>query len=381
MRVVIAPDSFKECMSASEAAGAIAEGVMRAVHGATTSIVPMADGGEGTAECLSEALGCERIPATVCGPLLSPVRSSYFYNPTKRYAVIESAAACGLALIKPEHRDPLMTSSRGVGELILLALRAGAEHILVTVGGTATIDFGSGMASALGYTFLDARGFPLPAGGGSLQRLEKIIRPESKIWEAIDIVGACDVFNPLLGEKGAARVFGPQKGAHGEASIVRLESGLARMRDVLATQLDLHVGTEAGAGAGGGLGAGLKAFLGAELVSGIDLVIDHVGLEAKIRHSDWVITGEGRTDSQSSGGKVCSGVCKLARKHGVPCVVLSGQAVEPLDDLRILGATEIIGISPPGEALAESLLRAKERLTNAAEEVARKYGRIRGARS
>lgn len=373
MRVLVAPDSFKECMSAREAGVAIASGLIRVDPKIEVELAPMGDGGEGTAECLSEVLECEKIEVKISGPLLSPISSSFYYNRSTRYAVIESAAACGLALVPSEHRNPLLTSSRGVGELIHSALDCGAQRILVAIGGTATVDFGTGMASALGYEFLDNTGKLLPAGGGALCNLATIRKPSSRTWENSNIVGACDVSNRLLGEEGATKVFGPQKGARDKNTIMQLENALRRVQDVLDSQLHIRVGDEIGAGAGGGLGAGLKAFLNAQLVSGVKFVIDCLELEEKIRRSDLVITGEGSTDNQSIDGKVCSGVCSLAKRYDIPCFIISGQVVEPVDILRNMGASDIVSISPAGEHISESLAKAKRRLTRVASQLILKY--------
>jgi len=331
----------------------------------------MADGGEGTMAALAAAIPGKTVALDVTGPLGDPVVGAYWFDAANRMAVIEGAQAVGLERIAREHRDPYRATTRGFGELIRDALDRGARRLVLTIGGSATVEGGTGLARALGYAFLDENGAPLPEGGESLVRLARLEPPASQLrpWEDADIEVACDVTNPLLGEQGAARVFGPQKGATPEM-VEHLEKGLARLAEVIVRDLGVDSTNEAGAGAAGGLGAGLAAFVGGRLRRGVDLVMEQIGLDEKMAGADLVITGEGRTDGQSPAGKVCAGVGGLAARNRIPCVVLSGALEPPLDALFARGITAAFSISAGPETLDAALARARERLAGAAGNIA-----------
>ncbi len=365
MKIVLAPDSFKECLSAAAVCAALRQGIASALPSAEIVAAPMADGGEGTIAVLRDALPGNPVTLPVTGPSGQTIEAKYWYSDEAATAVIETAAACGLALIPPAKRNPRLTTTRGAGELIRDALARNAQRLLLTIGGSGTVDGGTGLARALGYEFLDRAGRPLPEGGGSLMDLATIKAPAAQPWRGRRVEVACDVTNPLLGEAGAARVYGPQKGADPQM-VIELEDGLARLAAVLERDLGLAVAELPGAGAAGGLGAGLAAFMGAKLLPGVELVLELIKLREKLRDADLVITGEGRTDSQTASGKVCAGVAAVARELGLPCVVLSGSVAGPLDPLYELGVTAAFGINPAGEPLAVSLPRAAERLRQAA---------------
>ncbi|MBN2489996.1 MAG: glycerate kinase [Planctomycetes bacterium] len=377
MKIVLAPDSFKECLSAGEVCAALRRGILARHPTAEIVTKPMADGGEGTLEVLREVIPGERIAREVTGPLGETIRADYLLDRARGVAVIEAARVVGLERVRRDRRDPLRATTRGLGELILDALARGARALLVAVGGTATVEGGTGLARALGWRFLDARGAALPEGGGSLADLARIEAPAAQPWRQAAIEVACDVTHPLLGEHGAARTFGPQKGATPER-VERLEAGLARLAHVIAADLGVDPSAEAGAGAAGGLGAGLAAFAGAKLRRGADLVMERIGLEAVLAGADLVITGEGRTDGQSAAGKVCAGVAALAARRGVPCVVLSGALREPLAALHAAGVTAAFSASPGPQALEEALAGAAGAIARTAGNIAALFAAARG---
>jgi glycerate kinase len=327
MRVVIAPDKFKGSLTSREVARAMEAGLRRVFPGARISSCPLADGGEGTVDALIGSLGGRTHTHTVAGPIGAPVRASYGLLTDGR-AVVEVAAACGLALLGNAEPDPLGANSYGVGQLLAAALDRGAAGAIVGIGGTASSDGGSGAAAALGWRFVDAQGRELPRGGGPLLDLMRVDGAAARPVD-VPVVGLYDVTNPLVGALGAARIFGPQKGATHEQVEV-LERALVRLSERVEADLGLRVAELPGAGAGGGLGAGLVAFCGAELTPGLEMVMDAVGLDEQLVGADLAITGEGRLDAQSLAGKTPVGVAMRARAAGVKCVAIAGDV--DLDD-------------------------------------------------
>jgi glycerate kinase len=328
LRVLAAPQAFKGSLSASEVARAMSEGVLRAAPDAQLTELPLADGGEGTVQALVDATGGRLIEVRATGPLGDHVQATYGILGDGETAVIEMAAASGLPLVPPARRNPLLTTTYGTGELIRHALEHGCRRLTIGIGGSATVDGGAGMAQALGVRLFDADGGDIGPGGGSLASLARIdatgLLPQAR--EATVLV-ACDVANPLLGPTGAAAVYGPQKGATPEM-VQQLEAGLDNLARVVERDLGARVADLPGAGAAGGLGAGLVAFLNAELRPGIEIVMEAVGFEDRVRQADLVLTGEGRMDAQTAFGKTIAGVARVAAKHGVPVVALAG-SVEP----------------------------------------------------
>ena len=371
--IVLAPDSFKESLSSVAAAQAMAQGVRRAYPAARIDCVPMADGGEGTVQALVWATDGTYCKELVHDPLGRPLKATFGLLGSGDCAVIEMAAASGLELLEIQQRNPLLTSTRGTGELILAAEKAGVKRIILGIGGSATVDGGTGMARALGVRFLDAAGKELPEGGGSLAQLETIdISGLAPGIRKVQIDVACDVNNPLVGERGAARVFGPQKGASPEM-VEQLERGLARLGEKMAQQLGKDVRYAPGAGAAGGLGAGLMAFLEGELKSGVELVIEAVGLADKLAGARLCITGEGKLDYQSACGKTVMGVARIAKGMNVPVIVLAGTIGAGAEQLLKEGVTEYHSIKPESMSLQESIKRAPELLAETAERVVRKF--------
>jgi glycerate 2-kinase len=338
MRIVIAPDKFKGSLSAVEVARAMARGVKIFDESIETDECPMADGGEGTVDAIAAAAGALIREKRVRGPLEGQsvtakwamlehgiaAGSSGLARADVRTAVIEMAQASGFSLVPPGRRDPFLTTTYGTGELILDALEAGCGQIIVGIGGSGTVDGGTGMAAALGYRFLDEGGVPLEGRGGTLRRIARIdpAGRDPRI-DSVSFLVACDVDNPLVGPHGAARVFGPQKGATPEA-VRELDKGLENIGTLMREDLGLDVFDLAGGGAAGGLGAGLAAFCGAGIESGVELVSQVVGLEGLIEKADLVLTGEGSYDDQTARGKTPAGVALIAGKHNVPTVILAG---------------------------------------------------------
>ncbi len=367
LRVLVAPDKFRGSLTAPEAAHAIERGILNAAPGAQVDLAPMADGGEGTMDALVAATGGQvSAPIRVTGPLGDPVDASYGILGDGRTAVIEMARASGLALISPEARDPLRATTRGTGELLRAALAAGAKRVIVGIGGSATNDGGAGMAQALGYRLLDATGSELGPGGGALARLHRIDpEPAFAGLGAVEIVVACDVDNPLCGERGASHVFGPQKGATSEMVEI-LARNLAHFAAVVERDLGVLIHDLPGAGAAGGLGGGLVAFAHGQLERGIEIVVHASHLQERIQSADLVLTGEGKFDSQSAAGKTVAGVARLAHKLGKPVYVIAGR-IEP--DAPPLLAHEVSAwfeLCKDGMSVEESIAKAALLLESAA---------------
>jgi glycerate kinase len=381
MKIVIAPDSFKESAPAHRVAAALAAGIRRAMPGADLVLAPMADGGEGTVDALVAGTSGVKTTATVTGPLGEPVTAEYGIlgagvsaagvSAAGVTAVIEMAAASGLELVSPDRRDPRVTTTRGVGELILDALGRGLRRFVMGIGGSATNDGGAGMAQALGYRLLDAGGRELPPGGAALARLDRIDSSGRHPALADTVFSvACDVTNLLCGPLGASRVFGPQKGA-GEAAVEELDAALMRFGEVVARDLGVRVLDVAGAGAAGGLGAGLLAFCGARLMPGAEVVAQACRLEERMAGADLVVTGEGRIDRQTAGGKTPLGVARIAKKLGIPVVAVAGALGEGYEVLYELGIDAVFPIQPRPMTLAESIACCEDSLERAGENIAR----------
>lgn len=372
MKIVIAPDSFKESLSASEVAKAIEKGLRRVLPGAEYVRVPMADGGEGTVDAVTAATGGRLVRRTVRGPLGKPVRAAFGLLPDGA-AVIEMAAASGLPLVPPTQRNPLKTSSFGTGELIRAAIARGARRIVVGIGGSATNDCGAGMAQALGAVFRDARGRVLarPLGGGDLGAVAIIdLSGLTQTLADVEVVVACDVRNPLCGPKGASAVFGPQKGAT-PAQVALLDGNLAHFGALLERATGRRVMKRPGAGAAGGLGAGLMGFCGARLVSGAALVCEVVGLARHLENADVVITGEGRIDFQTAFGKTPAGVAQVAAAHGVPVIGLGGGLADDAHRILRHGFAALEASVARPMSLADAMLDVRVNVERAGERMGR----------
>lgn len=365
MNIVIAPDSFKECLEARRVAEALARGIRHGRAQASIRLCPMADGGEGAIDVLTGAWGARILRRTVTGPAGTPVQARWALMPDNRTAVIEMAEASGLALLNPSRRQPLRTTTLGTGQSIAAALDEGAQRLIVCIGGSATVDGGCGMARALGVRFLDDRGRDVPEGGGALASIDRIdIDGLDPRLRETTVEAACDVDNPLCGPRGAARTYAPQKGA-GPDDVERLEDGLRHLGDCILRDLGVDVRTLSGAGAAGGLGAGLVAFLGATLRPGVELIAEAVGLDDAVGGADLVITGEGRIDDQSLQGKVPVGVARVAKRHGVPVVAVCGEFSGDPEVLRDVGIDAAMALAEGPMGVADSIERADELLERA----------------
>ena len=345
MRVLVAPDKFRGTLTARQAAEAIETGWRRARPDDDVDLVPMADGGEGTLEALVDAQGGRVEATTATGPLGDPVDAAFGIVDTADglTGVVESARASGLALLGEGRRDPLRTTTRGTGQLILAALDAGARRVVVCLGGSATNDGGVGMAAALGIRFLDAQGRDLAGGGAAVLDLARIDgRDLHPAVAGASFLGATDVENPLCGPAGASHVYGPQKGASPD-DVFLLDRALGHLAAVVHHDLGIALKDEPGAGAAGGLGFGLLAFCGARLRRGVDVVMDAVDLGGRMEGAGLVITGEGSLDAQSLYGKVPAGVIRLAGLHSVPVAVLCGRAEVTPDGVTVRSLVDRVG--------------------------------------
>jgi glycerate 2-kinase len=368
MRIVIAPNAFKGSLSALEAADAIAEGVRAAAPDAELVLVPIADGGDGTVEALVAATRGARRTLRVRGPLGDPVNADYGLIDGGSTAVIEMAKAAGLALVPADKRDPRVTTTYGVGELLQRAYDDGARHFIVGIGGSATNDGGAGMAQALGYHLLDAQGRELLPGGLALKQLARIHTGGVHAnWKEAEVEVACDVTNPLTGPSGASAVYGPQKGATPEM-VAELDGALKHFAEIIRRDLEIDVEHLPGAGAAGGLGAGLVAFTGAALRPGAEMVMEAVHLDDRLQGAHLVITGEGRLDSQTARfGKGPAAVARHARNAGIPVIAIGGSIADEAE-LRLLFdgiKTTVVEPSTLDHAIAQArplLVRAATRL-------------------
>lgn len=370
MKIVIAPQSFKGSLSALEVAQAMALGIKRVLPDAETVAVPMADGGEGTVEALVDATCGQIITTDVTGPLGESITAKWGILGDGVTGIIEAAAASGITLVPPGKLNPLITTTYGTGELIGAALNAGCRKLIVGIGDTATNDGGAGMAQALGVRLLDNRGKELPWGGAALARLDRIdISGLDHRLAECQIVSACDVTNLLCGESGASVVYGPQKGAS-EEMCRRLDEALSHYAKVIRAALDIEVKDLPGAGAAGGLGAGLVAFLGAELLPGIDIVIESVGFVDHLGDASLVFTGEGRIDGQTLCGKTVSGVVAKAKALRIPTVAIVGEVAAGSDVYRS-GIDAVLSIAPGPISLEKSVADAASLIADAAERAMR----------
>lgn len=371
MKIVIAPDSFKECISAKEACIAIQKGFEKIFEEGEYILVPMADGGEGTTEALVDSTDGAIYKVETTNPIGEKRISKFGILGDGKTAIIEMAQASGLELISKEKRNPMVTTTYGTGELIKSALDKNIETILIGIGGSATNDGGAGMIQALGGKLLDKDGKEIGFGGGELSKLHKIdLSNLDERLKKVKIIVACDVDNPLTGERGASYIFGKQKGGTPEMLKI-LDNNLKHFAKIIKKDLGVDIETISGSGAAGGLGGGLMGFLSAELKKGIDIVIEYSKLEEKIQGADLVITGEGSIDSQTRFGKTPYGVAKVAKKYNIPVIALAGNIGKDVDILYDYGFNAIFPILPRVETLEEALLQGKENLEKTSENIAR----------
>ena len=369
--IVLAPDSFKESMTAKEVCEAMERGIRKANSQIRCIHVPMADGGEGTMQSLVDATGGRVYSKEVLGPLGNNVVAEYGILGNGEIGVIEMASASGIHLVDSEKRNPLITTTFGTGQLIKACLDKGVKKLLIGIGGSATNDGGAGFIQALGGRLLDENGDDLSYGGGALAKLHTIdLSNLDERLKYVSVEVACDVNNPLCGKEGASYVFGPQKGATREM-IEILDQNLSHYAEVIKEQLGKDVISKAGAGAAGGLGAGLMAFLDVKLKSGIEMVIEYANLEEKVRDADMVWTGEGSIDFQTQYGKTPLGVAMIAKKYNKPVIALAGRVGNDIDVLYDKGIDAIFGIMRGVTSIEEALIKGKENIEKTSENIIR----------
>ena len=369
--IVLAPDSFKESMTAKEVCEAIERGIRKANSQIRCIHVPMADGGEGTMQSLVDATGGRVYSKEVVGPLGNNVVAEYGILGNGEIGVIEMASASGIHLVDSEKRNPLITTTFGTGQLIKACLDKGVKKLLIGIGGSATNDGGAGFIQALGGRLLDENGDDLSYGGGALAKLHTIdLSNLDERLKYVSVEVACDVNNPLCGKEGASYVFGPQKGATREM-IEILDQNLSHYAEVIKEQLGKDVISKAGAGAAGGLGAGLMAFLDVKLKSGIEMVIEYANLEEKVRDADMVWTGEGSIDFQTQYGKTPLGVAMIAKKYNKPVIALAGRVGNDIDVLYDKGIDAIFGIMRGVTSIEEALVKGPENVEKTSENIIR----------
>ena len=356
-RIILAFDSFKGCASSQEIAAAARQGITDCLAGCEVVTVPVADGGEGTAEAICASLPVERVSCRVHDPLMCLIEATYGITADGTTAVMEMAAASGLPLVPPEKRNPLLTTTWGTGEMIADALSRGCRRIVMGIGGSATNDAGTGLLAALGYRFLDDQGEELFPAGKNLERIDRI--DESGANEALretTFTIACDVNNPFYGTRGAAAIYAPQKGASPD-DVAFLEKGMVHYARVIESSKHIDISTIPGAGAAGGLGGGMLPFLRAELHSGIDIVLEMLRFDEIIRGADLILTGEGKLDRQTGMGKALGGVLRHAKREQVPVIALGG-CVEDCEVLNQMGFAGVFSIQPAPVSLQQAMDRA-----------------------
>ena len=371
MKIVLAPQAFKGSISALAVAQAMSQGIRRVLPDAETVLVPVADGGDGTLETLVEVSGGEIRVSQVTGPLGEKVIARWGAMGDGVTAVIEMARTSGLVLVPVSRRDPLVTTTYGLGETIKEALDAGFRKFIIGIGGSSTNDAGAGMAQALGVSFVDNAGRELPFGGGALSRLDRIDHSglDSRVLES-EFQVACDVNNPLTGPEGASAIYGPQKGATPEL-VIQLDDALKHFAAIVKRDTGHDIENVPGAGGAGGLGGGLMAFLHAQLIQGVDIVFDRLDLDKHMEGADLVITGEGCLDHSTVYSKAPIGVAERAKERGIPVVAISGSLGDKYDQVHPRGIDAVVAITSRPMTLEEASERAAELVANVTEEVIR----------
>lgn len=365
LRVLICPDKFKGSLSAGEAAAAIAKGIRRALPDVQCDLHPLADGGEGSLEVLGDWILLERIELEVTGPLGLPLHGAWYRQGEK--ALVELASASGLTLLAPESKNPMQTTTLGTGGLIRDAIEKGAREIHLFLGGSATNDAGTGIAYALGFRFLDKNGVQFLPRGGSLVAICDILPPLNADFQNLRFFCLCDVQNPLLGKDGASHTFAPQKGASPD-DVEKLEAGMVHFAGMVKRFSGRDVAGIPGGGAAGGIAAGLYGLIGAEIRSGIATIFALTHFEEKVQKADIVVSGEGKLDAQSLGGKVVSGVAEMARKYNKPLVLFAGQSVLSRQSSDAEGFPDVLTIIEQHHSVEEAMSKAGETLEKIAED-------------
>ncbi len=370
MKIILVPDSFKGTLSSTEVSEVMKDAIIKIIPDAEVKAIPVADGGEGTVDAFLAAVGGEKITLSVSGPYNEKCESFYGIIREGKTAVIEMAAAAGLPMVG-DNKNPLITTTFGVGELMADAISKGVSEIILALGGSATNDGGCGAAAALGAEFYDSEGNMFVPVGGTLSNISEI--KTDKLCENlkdVKVTVMCDIDNPLYGKTGAAYVFAPQKGAD-ENQVKLLNEGLINFSKAVEGSLGVDISKLSGAGAAGGFGGGAAAFFKGELVSGTDVVLNTAGFDKELERADLVITGEGRIDSQSIRGKVVSGVAKRVKPFNIPLIVIAGAAEEDIDQCYDMGVTAVFSINRKAEDFSVSRYKSKENLYKTTENIIR----------
>ena len=371
-KIIIAPDSFKGSLTSVEVANAIEVGIKRVAPKLEIVKIPIADGGDGTMDTLVSALGGRKIKIKVHDPLMRQIEAEYGLVKNGEIAVVEMATANGLTLLKKEEQNPLITTTFGTGEIIKDALKRGCRTFLIGIGGSATNDAGTGMLKALGFRFLDKNGEESDATGSALQSIYSVdeTRVISKVYEAQFTI-ACDVNNPFSGRNGAAYVYAPQKGADNKM-VELLDKGLESFRQLIIKEKGVDLNTISGAGAAGGLGGAFVAFLNAQLKPGIEMILQTIDFENHLQNADFVITGEGKLDIQTTMGKAAGGILDAANKKNIPVIAIGG-SVEDKEALLKRGFASLFSTTPNGMSIEEAMQKetAKENIAQTAEQLIR----------
>ncbi|MDO1512171.1 glycerate kinase [Maribacter confluentis] len=345
MNIVVAPDSFKECLSSKKVASAIAKSILNVMPSAEVFQIPISDGGEGLLDAILSNTEGKLVSIEVLNPLAKPIRAVYAILNDKKTAIIEMAKASGLELLSEQEKNPLITTTYGTGQLIKDALDKGCTKIIIGIGGSATNDGGKGLIKALGGKFLNANGEELPEGGGNLNQLASIdISDLDKRIGDCEILVACDVSNPLTGTNGASWVYGKQKGGS-KSDLELLDANLVQYAKIIKRDVHKDIENVPGAGAAGGTGAAILAFLNGKLVNGIGLILDTIGMEDFVKKADLVITGEGKIDEQTLHGKTIAGIAKMAQQYHVPVIILTGKIGNRIEGLYKIGVSAIYAIA------------------------------------
>lgn len=374
MNVLIAPDSFKDSLSAKDVAGHVEKGIRNVLPGAKITKIPLSDGGEGLLEALIEPLKGKMIECVVNDPLKRNITAKYGIVDSGHTAVIEMARASGLELLKPSERNPLLTTTYGTGQLIKDALDKGCKKLIIGLGGSATNDGGMGLMKALGVEFLNSKNELIDEGGGALENLKRVdVSKIDKRLSTCEIIAACDVTNPLTGVNGSSLIFGAQKGGSTEA-LIQLDKNLSNYAAVIKRDLGKELRRVKGSGAAGGTAMGLLAFLDAELKPGIDLIMKELQIEKHIKAADVVITGEGQIDTQTLSGKTIAGLAKMAKKHHVPVVAIAGKIDNNPHAIYDLGITAMFSIINQPMDLQASINQTGELIENCVMNIFRLLG-------
>ncbi|MEM6719898.1 MAG: glycerate kinase [Bacteroidota bacterium] len=362
MKIILAPDKFKGALTGNEFCDAATEAILRVLPLAEIVRLPLADGGDGTIEILTAHLQGELINITVSDPLFRPIEAQYLWLEAKKTAFIEMAEASGMKLLSPEDQNCRKTTTFGTGEMILKAIEKGAKTIILGIGGSATNDCGIGMATALGYNFLDENGQKINPIGENLGRIHQIDTSNihSKLATTTFQI-ACDVTNPLYGKQGAAHVYGPQKGAS-ESDVELLDTGLRNIANLIQKQFNIDVQNIEGSGAAGGMGAGTTVFLRGKLTSGIELVKNLLDFDQHIQNADWIITGEGKLDNQTFSGKTITGVIESAQKQNIPVAVFCGATDLSISEQEELGVSYVNAVTKGVTSLEDAMKHSYENL-------------------